>query len=279
MENAAKALEMAAGVLLAVIIMSLVAYFFTTLSIWPEQEDEMETAEQLATFNLEYEVYEKKGMYGTDVISCLAKAQSNNEKYYSGGSWLSGQAYGQQHWVNVYVNLKSDLTEEMTTYHYNRDSAGIYQQIVQFNTLTVTMEDAGLVFYESPKGNKYTMFTESSTIGGGTVENTLNGSSKYINISSNYATEDGKTYNAALYEKSGDDINVNKETPLQILIETAGTNLTQIVYNKNSSSLTDWSCVEWKTALYDFKTRRFKCDKIKYNDYSGRVYELYFSEI
>ena len=53
MDNATKALEIAAGVLLGVLIMSLIAYFFTEISEWPEQEDSMETAEQLAKFNLE----------------------------------------------------------------------------------------------------------------------------------------------------------------------------------------------------------------------------------
>ena len=94
MENASKALEIAAGVLLAVLIMSLVAYFFTSISEWPQQQDDEKEAEQTAKFNLEYEVYDKKGMYGADVISCLTKAENNNEKYYDGGSFLSGYKYG-----------------------------------------------------------------------------------------------------------------------------------------------------------------------------------------
>ena len=55
MENAAKALEIAAGVLLAVIIMSLIVYFFSKIGIWPQQQEEMESGEQLAKFNSEYE--------------------------------------------------------------------------------------------------------------------------------------------------------------------------------------------------------------------------------
>ena len=31
--------------------------------------------------SIEKEVYDKKGMYGADVISCLTKAENNNEKY------------------------------------------------------------------------------------------------------------------------------------------------------------------------------------------------------
>ena len=82
MENASKALEMAAGVLLGVLLLSLVAYFFTSISSWPEQQDDEKSSQQTAQFNLEFEVYDKKGMYGADVISCLTKAENNNEKYY-----------------------------------------------------------------------------------------------------------------------------------------------------------------------------------------------------
>ena len=78
MENAVKALEMAAGVLLGVILMAAVAYFFTQISSWPEREDEVVSSEQLAKFNQEYEVYNKSKMYGVDVLSCLNKVISNN---------------------------------------------------------------------------------------------------------------------------------------------------------------------------------------------------------
>lgn len=84
MENAAKALEMAAGVMLGVILMALVTYFFTTVSSWPKNEEDIMSVDQLAKFNLEYEVYNKSMMYGVDVISCLNKVISNNEKYAQG---------------------------------------------------------------------------------------------------------------------------------------------------------------------------------------------------
>ena len=41
MENAARALEISAGVLLGVMLMALVAYFFSSISRMPEGEDEI----------------------------------------------------------------------------------------------------------------------------------------------------------------------------------------------------------------------------------------------
>ena len=112
MENTAKALEIVAGVLLAVIIISLIVYFFSTISEWPSQEDEMQSAEQLAQFNLEYEVYEKNAMYGVDVISCLNKARSNNQKYVEGtAGFLSGNRYGNDFTIDVYVRSEEHTSE------------------------------------------------------------------------------------------------------------------------------------------------------------------------
>ena len=149
MENAAKALEIAAGVLLAILIMSLISLFFSNLGIWPEEEDSRETAEQLAKFNLEYEVYDKKGMYGTDVISCLTKAKSNNEKYALGGKYLSGSKYGEQYWINVYVRLNDDLEELVTVYYYDPLTSDISSQQIVFddNNTVVNTKILIIIYY------------------------------------------------------------------------------------------------------------------------------------
>lgn len=82
--NIAKLVHIVGGILIGVVLLSLISYFFSSIGLLPSQEDETESREQLAKFNLEYEIYDKKGMYGVDVISCLNKAQSNNEKYAEG---------------------------------------------------------------------------------------------------------------------------------------------------------------------------------------------------
>lgn len=281
MENAAKALEIAAGVLLAILIMSLISLFFSNLGIWPEEEDSRETAEQLAKFNLEYEVYDKKGMYGTDVISCLTKAKSNNEKYALGGKYLSGSKYGEQYWINVYVRLKDDLEELVTVYYYDPLTSDISSQQIVFDDRAKehTMGEAGFIFATSPKGVSYTLFTESTPLDptDGKLEKKLTSASnsKFINLTHNATTNGGITYNCELYDM--DD--VTSETPLQVLLETAGTNLKQVVRNHDGETLREWSSAEWLTALYDFKTRRFRCDDMHYSDVTGRVKEIYFSEI
>ena len=222
MENASKALEIAAGVLLGVLIMSLIAYFFTSISTWPEQEDNEKELEQTAKFNLEYEVYDKKGMYGADVISCLTKAINNNEKYYEGGSFLSGQKYGEKYWVNVYVKLNSCLKEEIYVYHYTKSGLaggdGIYVQEQRFtnpvdkynNEMNLNLDIFGFTFegYTDFRNSDKFNYQESK---GKTLVRVLDPTKGGLNISSDKLinasasaptiedTDTGNKYNAWLY--------------------------------------------------------------------------------
>ena len=289
MENASKALEMAAGVMLGVLILTLIAYFFTSISSWPEEQEDEKKAEQIAKFNLEYEVYDKKGMYGSDVISCLTKAENNNKKYYEGGGFLSGQKYGETYWINVYVYLKNDLEEQMIVYHMQTGADNVYKQVLQYSNECedYTLGQIGFKFDESEHGKTYTFFDANTQLKNTTKKISSSSyppgksSSDFINISDVLISDNGKSYNAWLYKKTGNTVDTNTETPLQILLDTCSSNIKQIVTNRENSreSLEAWSSAEWRTALYDFKMRKFRCDNIKYNELTGRVSEIYFSEI
>ena len=93
MENATKALLMASGTLIGIMLLALMLYFFRSLSPLEETRQKEEETEQLTAFNEEYTAYEKKLMYGVDLISVLNKAKSNNEKYAEGK--YTAFAYGE----------------------------------------------------------------------------------------------------------------------------------------------------------------------------------------
>lgn len=81
MENASKALLMAGGIIIAVLIIALVVYMFNSSSSLKQNSEDVKLAEQIADFNQEYEAYNRKLMRGTDIISIINKVNSNNEKY------------------------------------------------------------------------------------------------------------------------------------------------------------------------------------------------------
>lgn len=272
MENAAKALEIAAGVLIGVILLTVIAYFFSSISIFPQEESNRESAEQLSKFNLEYEVYDKKAMYGADVISCLAKAQSNNEKYVEGGSFITGNKYGEAYWINVYIDIDKSLSEELIVYKY--DNA---QKVIAFDVAKVDGKLGGITPYKMSEvgfifgSDAYTTFNEDTELGPQSAELTGAG---YINKDEVVYTYNGVEYNGQLYKGATGD-----NTPLRNLVTFSSVNMKQTVTNNTGKDLDQWCYAEWRTALYDFKTRKFKCDDITYSESTGRVNALFFSEI
>lgn len=81
MENAAKALLIAGGIAIALIIISLLVYSANKISAMGEINQKEAEVKQLAEFNAEYEAYNKKLMYGAEVLSVINKAEDNNIKY------------------------------------------------------------------------------------------------------------------------------------------------------------------------------------------------------
>lgn len=270
MENVSKALEMAAGVLIAVLIMSLVAYFFSSIGKLPSTEDEVETQAQLKAFNKEYEVYSKKGMYGVDVISCLNKARSNNEKYVEGNGFLTGHAYGSNYLIDVFFRIDEPLEESIEARFFDRS----HQEVTNYENAIqgITLEDVGFFTKDIDPSNCYTSFKPNNELATKTVEldsdavvkNCIvpNGGAAHVNIN-------GEEHNYYSLLKNEEVTRLLKFSNL-LRIE---------VRNTTNKDLDKWSSAIWKTALYDFKIKRFKCDDIKYSDKTGRVNEIYFSEI
>ena len=81
MENASKALLIAGGVLIALIILAMLLAMFNSMSNIQKEQEEQIKIEQIAAFNSEFEAYNKKVMYGTDVITLINKVAENNKKY------------------------------------------------------------------------------------------------------------------------------------------------------------------------------------------------------
>lgn len=81
MENASKALLIAGGVLIALIIITMFILIFNRMASIQEEQAERTELEQLAAFNSEFEAYNKQIMYGVDVITLINKVEENNKKY------------------------------------------------------------------------------------------------------------------------------------------------------------------------------------------------------
>ena len=113
MENAAKALQIAAGVLISLLIISALVYGYTQLSNLKQIEEDNEGKEKATEFNLSYEVYNRSGVYGSELLSLANKIEDYNIK--------QAQEQGYQE-VTLSVKLTPPINAQVytsTTYDAN----------------------------------------------------------------------------------------------------------------------------------------------------------------
>lgn len=78
MENASKALIIAGGVLIAVLIISLLVVFFNNLRGMQGTQETISQEEQAVEFNKQFEVYNRENIYGSDILSLANKVVDYN---------------------------------------------------------------------------------------------------------------------------------------------------------------------------------------------------------
>ena len=81
MENAAKALEMAAGILISILILGLVVYAYRNLSETKRIQQDVLKSEQSADFNRSFEGYNKESLLGSELISLANKIYDYDSRY------------------------------------------------------------------------------------------------------------------------------------------------------------------------------------------------------
>ncbi len=106
MENASKALIMAGGVLIGVLIISLAVYLFVTFGQTSAEINSENSQKQLAQFNAKFTVYEgKENITIYDIITVAGYANENNEYYENSNLDYLIEVY----WNNINVANKEGL--------------------------------------------------------------------------------------------------------------------------------------------------------------------------
>lgn len=116
MENAAKALTIAGGVLIAIIVIATLWYSFQQWGILPQAKDDNKLTSQEVAFNKEFESYNKQNIYGTEIITVINKAIANNEKY-----GITAEL-NDPYYVDVKITLVEDVYGYTKTYTRTKNS-------------------------------------------------------------------------------------------------------------------------------------------------------------
>lgn len=120
MENASKALLMAAGILIGLILLTAGIYLFNTIRASQEAKYLNLSEEQILAYNAEFESYDKQRMYGTDVITVLNKAIDFNTQ----NEWYSYQGYQ----IDVTFKLETTVENYIVPYSKNQKTHKMEQE-------------------------------------------------------------------------------------------------------------------------------------------------------
>ena len=81
MENASKALLMAGGILIALMIIGSIVLLFANLQDYQNKNDISIKQSQIAKYNNQFELFNKKDLTLMELKSVYNKIESNNKKY------------------------------------------------------------------------------------------------------------------------------------------------------------------------------------------------------
>ena len=114
MENAAKALKIAAGILLGLLITSLVVFGYSQIRDYYQKKKDNQVEKQVREFNREYEAYARNNLTGNDIISLVNKVYDYNKR-------LDGTKSEQK--VYIKIDLKADINTKLS---YSTDYQRVY---------------------------------------------------------------------------------------------------------------------------------------------------------
>lgn len=129
MENASNALLMAGGMLLAIIVITILVITYNGIVGFENSKIEQQTIQKVTEFNEPLMSYNKKVMYGTDLISVLNLALNNNKKY-------NVTTNNEEYYVDISFTLINDLSNITELYSLDTQR-GVYNKSIESTTRVI----------------------------------------------------------------------------------------------------------------------------------------------
>lgn len=236
MENSVDALQIAGGLLIAVLLITLIVFVFHSISNMENSKRDLEVSQESAEFNKKFLAFDKTSMYGTDVISVLGMAISNNKIQNQQFTANPNGKYTEntQYSMNIEIEVKETVNKKTTrtAYYVKKDENGI--------TKMTKIEDEAVLRGIGFTNSNPEVTNTGVILNGGTTYDLSSSDNKYqqLEILSTLDQNQVKT----TQKKIGDKMIITEEDPV---------------------------------GINDFKKVIYKCTDVKYNDI-GRIYYMKF---
>lgn len=259
MENASKALIMAGGIFLAILIITVLVYAWSLFSKYQSSHDELKDIDDLTRFNLEFTNFDRDDVQGYELITLANKVADYNYRYSNHIDAKNDAKYNPITLIIRFPNGRDDLLkfsrDETKLYLFNQNDLP-YEQTKTKNEIKKIIDDA---------------LTAESYFGG---QNTASMLAK--NIDSVFPTDETMQRK---FETQGTPIDIQK-------VEAVRTFNSYLPSSASSYRLSDSEFYKLRTRTYyevvykyyeyiQFKRGVFKCKNLTY-DNIGRVSKIEF---
>lgn len=273
MENASKALLIAGGVLLTMMIVVLLIFSWGRIKEFYNGNEDLINARNLTEFNLQFTNYDERDVYGYELISLANKVADYNYRYSNYTNITNTEDNAKNDEQYNPITMKIDLKGKANVFNFGEVVDGIrkidskqnsffynHNNMVQSSTrndiLRIINEASGIQnFYgDADTTTRLAKSIESLILSNSQLEYNQNNKNMNFDQSKMVAVEDFK-FITKMDKINGQDINYTK----------------MVKYLTDSSS----SILKYYE-YYQFKRGIFKCSNISYDDVTGRVTEIDF---
>lgn len=244
MENATKALLIGAGMLFTIAIVSIAWAAYTNITGYYQEEQKSVTSDQLANFNKEYEAYNRDDVTGFELVSLINKV--------------------------INYNANNAVDESLG---FRNTDINFQKMYVKFTITNSNLTNGTEV---KSKNLKVKLFDSSTYDSENTTTNT-----KLQSIMKRMQSLEN-TYGANVLSKlvsDRDNLTIYGGNGSKDLKRVLGKNISVPGYNKEEKYSEDGAkqILEYEQYI-EFKRAEFKCTKTDYNNSTGRITKLEFTQ-
>ena len=202
MENTSKALLMAGGVLIALLVVSLLVYFYSDLKDLLGINDKVETTEQIEEFNKQYDAYYRNNLYGSDILSIVNKVYDYNKRQADDQGYQNLEL--QVTFKNNYTDYDNNLVISKKTVYNAETLKQIVDDIqdkIDAYTKQVVVKGNTIAALSGYRTNELEDFLQRNEITSKTkIDQIEKDIARYTRHKSNLSSIKGKTFKAQNFE-------------------------------------------------------------------------------
>ena len=264
MENASRALIMAGGILLVMLIIGLIFFARGRITDFYNDKDKLAEIEDVSKFNLQFTNYDNRDVHGYELISLANKVADYNDRYSSAEGARNDKKYNP-------ITMKIDLAGKAEEFK-NKEDGSVSGNLFTRREYTIDATNNNFL--------NITDFVNRTEREYGSVENATK-LAKSIN--SLILSEDQLKHDVE--EMGGNRIKIQEEAVKKynsIASEKIDIDTNNIkgedlkAYLDMKDKLLKVADIMKYYEYYQFKRGIFKCNDIKYDDTTGRVSEIDF---